>query len=91
MVLKEQENGILIPQSATTQIQGKNFAFLLDKDNKANRVAVNLGRNIGSYVVVNEGLKISDRILLEGFQKFQEGMTVTPIMVKDTIAVSQTP
>jgi len=91
MVLKEQENGILIPQSSTTQIQGKNFAFLLDKDNKVNRVSVTLGRNMGPYVVVNEGLKISDRILLEGFQKFQEGMLVTPIIAQDTISVPQTP
>jgi membrane fusion protein (multidrug efflux system) len=91
LVLKEQENGILIPQGATTMIQGKNFAFLLDKDNKVNRISVDLGRNIGPYVVVNAGLKSSDRILLEGFQKFQEGMLVTPILVKDTLSVSQTP
>ncbi len=91
MVLKEQENGILIPQSSTMQIQGKNFAFLVDKDNKANRVSVILGRNIGSSVVVNGGLKISDRILLEGFQKFKEGMQITPIIVQDTNTVSQTP
>jgi membrane fusion protein (multidrug efflux system) len=91
LVLKEQENGILIPQGATTMIQGKNFAFLLDKDNKVNRISVDLGRNIGPYVVVNAGLKSSDKILLEGFQKFQEGMLVTPIIVKDTLSVSQTP
>ncbi len=91
MVLKEQENGILIPQSSTMQIQGKNFAFLVEKDNKVNRVSVILGRNIGSSVVVNGGLKISDRILLEGFQKFKEGMQITPIVVQDTVSVSQAP
>jgi membrane fusion protein (multidrug efflux system) len=91
MVLKEQEDGVLIPQGATTQIQGKNFAFLVDKDNKVNRVSVDLGRNIGSFVVVNAGLKSSDKILLEGFQKFQEGMVIEPLIVQDTFSVSQTP
>jgi len=91
MVLMEQADGIVIPQGATTMIQGKNFAFKLDKDNKVNRVPVLLGRNIGPYVVVNGGLHITDRILLEGFQKFQEGMTVVPLISKDTISVSQEP
>ena len=91
MVLNEQENGILIPQGATTMVQGKNFAFVVDKDNKVNRVPVILGRNIGPYVVVNRGLKISDRILLEGFQKFQEGMIVKPVISADSIVVGQTP
>jgi membrane fusion protein (multidrug efflux system) len=91
LVLREETNGILIPQSATTQIQGKNFAFLLDKNNKVNRVPVILGRNIGPNVVVNQGVKISDRILLEGFQKFQEGMQVTPILVQDLTPASETP
>ena len=38
LILMEREDGIVIPQSATAQIQGKNFAFLVDKDNKVNRV-----------------------------------------------------
>jgi len=91
MVLMEQENGIVIPQSAATQIQGKNFVFLVGKDNKVNRVPVLLGRNIGPNVVVNQGLKLSDRILLEGFQKFQEGMMIEPVVSTDTLKVSQTP
>ncbi len=91
LVLYEEENGILIPQGATTQIQGKNFAFLVNKENKVNRVPILLGRGIGNKYIVNKGLKIGDRILLEGFQKFQEGMQVTPVMVPDTLTVPQIP
>jgi membrane fusion protein, multidrug efflux system len=89
LILFEEENGILIPQAATTQIQGKNFAFLVDKENKVSRVPVILGRSIGSTFIVGDGLKIGDRIMLEGFQKFQEGMQIKPVMVPDTLRVPE--
>ncbi len=89
LILMEEENGILIPQAATTQIQGKNFAFLVDKENKVTRVPVILGKAIGSTYIVGNGLKIGDRIMLEGFQKFQDGMQIKPIMVPDTLRVPE--
>jgi membrane fusion protein (multidrug efflux system) len=91
LVLMEQENGIVIPQSTTTQIQGKVFAFLVDNENKVTRVPVLLGRSTGPYFIVNNGLKPGDRIMLEGFQKFKEGMQITPEMVQDTITVPERP
>ena len=91
MVLLEQDNGIVIPQGATTQIQGKTFAFLVDKDNKVSRIPVMLGRSIGSNFIVMNGLKPGDRIMLEGFQKFRDGMQIKPDVVTDTIGVPQRP
>lgn len=91
LVLMENENGIVVPQGATTQIQGKNFVFLVNKDNQVNRVPVILGRGIGNMFVINGGLKKGDRIMLEGFQKFQEGMKIQPVNVPDTLTVPLTP
>jgi membrane fusion protein, multidrug efflux system len=91
LVLMEQENGIVIPQSATTQIQGKVFAFMVDNENKVTRVPIILGRSIGSTFIVNNGLKPGDRIMLEGFQKFKEGMQIKPEIVQDTISVPARP
>lgn len=91
MVLMERENAVVIPQTATTQIQGKNFAFVVDAQNKVTRVPVLLGRSIETHVVVNNGLQPGSRILLEGFQKFKEGMMVKPVMVKDTFKLPVRP
>jgi membrane fusion protein, multidrug efflux system len=84
LVLMERENQVVIPQSAATQVQGKFFAFILGADNKVTRTPIMLGRNVGNSVVVVAGLKPGDRILLEGFQKFQEGMMIKPVIVLDT-------
>jgi membrane fusion protein (multidrug efflux system) len=91
MILMEREDGIVIPQSATTQVQGKVFAFLVDNENKVNRVPILLGRSIGQTYIVAGGLKAGDRIMLEGFQKFKEGMPINPVIVEDTIRVPQRP
>ena len=91
LVLFEDENGIVIPQSATTQIQGKDFAFVVDKENNVNRMPILLGRSIGTKYIVNRGLKIGDKIMLEGFQKFQEGMKISPVNVPDTLTVPSQP
>ena len=91
LILMEREDGIVIPQSATTQIQGKVFAFLVNDSNKVNRVPIILGRSIGSNFIVNNGLKPGDKIMLEGFQKFKEGMQIKPEMVQDTITVPARP
>jgi membrane fusion protein, multidrug efflux system len=91
LVLRERDNTVVIPQSATTQIQGKNFAFLVDNENKVTRVPLLLGRNIGTHVIVNNGLNPGSKILLEGFQKFKEGMVITPVMVQDTFKLPERP
>lgn len=87
LVLFEEANGIVIPQGATTQIQGKNFAFVVNHENRVSRVPILLGRAIENKFVVVAGLNVGDRILLEGFQKFQDKMKITPIMVPDTLTV----
>ncbi|HTX87978.1 MAG TPA: efflux RND transporter periplasmic adaptor subunit [Bacteroidales bacterium] len=86
IVFMERENAVVIPQSAITQIQGKNFVFLVNNENKVNRVPVVPGRAIGNKIVITQGLKPGDKILLEGFQKFQEGMMIQPNIVKDTVS-----
>jgi membrane fusion protein (multidrug efflux system) len=85
LVLLERENAVVIPQGATTQIQGKNFAFLVSKEGKVNRVPIVLGRSMGNKVIIQQGLKPGDMILLEGFQKFQEGMMIQPQIVTDSL------
>jgi membrane fusion protein (multidrug efflux system) len=91
LVLMERENAVVIPQSATTQIQGKNFAFLVNNENKVSRVPLLLGRNIGSHVTVLSGLTPGSKILLEGFQKFKEEMVIQPVIVQDTFQLPARP
>lgn len=70
-------NKIIIPQSATFELQDKRFAVTVGKDGKTKNVNLTVMENTaGNYYVVESGLKAGDQIVLEGVAALKEG---TPI------------
>ena len=71
---------IIIPQSATTEIQDKKFVFVVGKDNKITSTEIQIeSQNDGKNYVVTGGLKKGDRIVIEGVQNLKNGMEIRPI------------
>lgn len=69
---------ILVPQTAVFDIQDKNYVYVVDQQNKLHmHNFVPLAR-LEHYLVVKDGLKPGERILFEGTQKVQDGMTIKP-------------
>ncbi|MDD4922088.1 MAG: efflux RND transporter periplasmic adaptor subunit, partial [Bacteroidales bacterium] len=72
---------IVIPQSATTEIQNVRFAYTAGSNHKAKSVAVKtLPSSDGQYFVVTEGLKAGDCIILDGVHLLKDDQE---IKVKD--------
>jgi membrane fusion protein (multidrug efflux system) len=71
-------NSILVPERAVTELQGKNFAWVIGADNMATQRAVKVGETIGENLLILEGLKAGERIITEGLQKVREGKPVEP-------------
>jgi membrane fusion protein (multidrug efflux system) len=69
----------MVPERAVAELQGKNFVWVVDSDNKTSQRAVKVGETIGSNVMILEGLKPGERIVVEGLQKVREGAVVTPM------------
>jgi membrane fusion protein (multidrug efflux system) len=78
---------ILVPERSVVELQGKNFAWVIGSDNKASQRAVKLGETLGGNVMVLEGLKPGDRIVVEGLQKVREGAEVKPMTVNEMAAM----
>ena len=75
----EKSGSIVIPQTATFEIQDKVYVYKVI-DGKATSAQVNITRvNGGQEYIVNEGLKAGDVIVAEGVGLLREG---TPIQVK---------
>jgi membrane fusion protein (multidrug efflux system) len=87
LVMGARDSTVIVPQGALTIVQGKYFAFKVGDSNKVNRVPVMVGRSFENKIVVNAGLKPGAKIMLEGFQKFQEGMQIKPALVEDTLTL----
>jgi len=79
-------NALLIPQSATMELQDKIFVFTVDKDNKVARTPVIVSGKSGTDYLVQEGLKAGDRIVFKGFESLQDGAVIVPEKIKGEIA-----
>lgn len=72
------QGAIMIPQRALQQILGKNFVTVVDADGKAESRPIKLGPQVGTMLIVEEGLNLGETVVVDGFQKAQPG---TPLNV----------
>ena len=70
---------ILVPERAVTELQGKNFVWVIGSDNKATQRGVTVGDQLGSSLLLLEGLKAGERIVVEGLQKVRQDAPVQPM------------
>jgi membrane fusion protein (multidrug efflux system) len=76
--LKTEKDSLVVPQRAVQELQGKNFVWVVGEGDKAAQRPVKLGAEIGGDVIVLEGLKAGERLIVEGVQKGRDGAPVQP-------------
>jgi RND family efflux transporter MFP subunit len=67
---------LLIPQQAVSELQGGTQVVVVNPDGKAEIRAVKIGPVYRRMIVVTEGLKAGEKVIVEGFQKVRQGMEV---------------
>lgn len=73
-------DGIIIPQSATVEIQDKKFVFVLQADNSVKNTEIQISNlDDGKNYLVTNGLKSGDKIVIEGVQNLHDGQAIQPI------------
>lgn len=75
--LGKRPDTITVPERAITELQGKTFVWVLGQDGKVSQRAVKAGEQVGPEIIIRDGLKAGERILVEGIHKVREGMPVT--------------
>lgn len=68
--------GIVVPANAVLINSEGKFIWIV-KDGRATRCQITISGYSGSGVVVSQGLKTGDVVIVEGYQKISEGMKVT--------------
>lgn len=75
--LPSEEGGILVPERAVVELQGRSFVWVIGAENKATQRAVVVAPNrIGPDAIVTQGLEVGEKIVVEGLQKLREGAPV---------------
>jgi len=71
-------SAVLIPEVAIGTEQTDKFAFVVNKDNVAERRKLTLGRAKGTQRIVTAGIEEGETVIVNGIQRVRPGMKVRP-------------
>ncbi len=77
-VIRMQQNAVVVPQRAVSELQGGYQVAVVGPDNKVSIKTVTVGDRVGSEWVIPDGLKPGERVVVEGIQKVRPGAQVNP-------------
>jgi membrane fusion protein (multidrug efflux system) len=79
------QNAILVPQQAVSRdSKGTPYAWIVNKDGKAERRDLELDRTVGNQWLVTKGLNASDRLIVEGGNRVQVGTPVHAVQYQQS-------
>jgi membrane fusion protein (multidrug efflux system) len=76
LLLDTRAGALLVPQRAVQELQNLTSVAVVDASNKIAFRTVKTGLRVGSLWVIEEGLKPGEKVVTEGLQRIQDGMTV---------------
>lgn len=79
-VLTTSKRAVIIPYKAITEQLGEFFVYVPGDSSKATQKRVQLGKALGTNVMVKDGLKEGDKVIVEGIQNLREGSVFTTVM-----------
>ncbi|MGN1063243.1 MAG: efflux RND transporter periplasmic adaptor subunit [Alphaproteobacteria bacterium] len=87
----EQVSEIVIPLRAVQRDMLGAFVYVIGSDNVIEKRAVKTGMELPNFdVVILEGLKQGEQVVIEGFQKIAPNITVTPVTVSVNAVAPET-
>ncbi len=72
------QGALLIPQRAVTELQGTYQVAVVGSDHKVSIRLVKVGEQVGTWWIIEDGLKPGESVVAEGIQKVRAGMVVNP-------------
>jgi len=73
------KDALLVPQRSVIETQGSYQVVSVGSDNKTSIRPVRVGERIGQMWIITDGVKLGDRVIVEGQQKVKDGMPVKPV------------
>lgn len=67
---------VTIPFKAVVEQLGEYFVYMPNDSNKVSQKKITLGKQLGTNVIVKDGLKAGDKIVVQGVQNLREGVSV---------------
>ena len=79
-------DALVVPQSATVEMQDKIFVFTVADSNKVRKMPITISGKSGPNYLVKDGIKAGDQIVLSGLDRLKEGEVIKPEKKADKVA-----
>jgi membrane fusion protein, multidrug efflux system len=76
LLMENKQGALLVQQRAVQELQNLYSVALVDGSGKVSFRNVKVGPKVDSLWVIEEGVKPGDKVVVEGLQRIQDGMTV---------------
>lgn len=74
----ERAKAVVIPVKCLQEVQGEYHVYLVNKNNEVEFKTVEVGETLQDVVIIRQGISSGDMVILEGTNRVQTGMQITP-------------
>lgn len=78
MIPEEKKGALLVPRQAIQRDMQGDYILVVNEENKVERRDVTTSHVVGEAMIVETGLKASERVIIKGLQRAREGIEVDP-------------
>jgi membrane fusion protein, multidrug efflux system len=78
-VIERRPNAILVPQLAVQEQQGAKTVLVVEAGDKVGLRPIKVDERVGDFYIVTEGLKVGERVIVDGVQRVRPGVQVKPV------------
>jgi multidrug efflux pump subunit AcrA (membrane-fusion protein) len=73
LISRPQEHALVVPQRATFQVAQRRYVYVVDGDDIARQRAIEVENEVDDLFVLKSGLKVDERIILDGLRQVLDG------------------
>jgi len=81
-LVKIAKDALIIPQRAVKELQGKYSSFVVNSENKVEIRDLKIAGFYQDFYIISEGVKVGDKVIIDGIQKVAPEMEVKPTVIK---------
>ena len=76
------DGAILIPQRCIMELQGLHSVYVVNDSNIVSSRQITTGSAIGDYRLVQSGLKVGEKVVIDALQKVRDGVEIVPEVIE---------
>ncbi|MCC5876284.1 MAG: efflux RND transporter periplasmic adaptor subunit [Candidatus Sumerlaeia bacterium] len=81
-LIRDLREALVVPEEAIVPLQGGHYVYIVDEENKAQRIRVEIGTRIPGSIEIRSGLEEGDLVVTEGTVRIRPGSPVEIIEIR---------